>query len=103
MSDHVVFWAQVSRPDKVRLIWSFMWRGVVTSLFSFLVAFILGFFIRMVGGILLTAMAALYLGVVVGIGFGVVYIYWLFSAKLGAFRLALVSAQSSTTSEASDI
>jgi len=37
---------------------------------------------------------------VIVIGFGVVYLYWLFSAQLGAFHLALVRAQSSSESEA---
>ena len=30
MSDLVMMWPQVRRADRLRVRWSFMWRGVIT-------------------------------------------------------------------------
>lgn len=112
MSNHVLLWSAVSRGDKVRVIWSFLWRGLVISLASMLVSMIIGFIVGAVLGFALALMGldvqdytlrlqlvGFAVGAFVGMCFLVVYVNWLFSSRLGKYRLGLVPPQAAAESD----
>ena len=84
--------------SKASLTWSFFWRGVLTTIASTVaggllggvLGFVLGFlgfpmeFIQFAGGIV---------GLCLGVVFVFVYIQWLLTSRLGAYRLKLVPAE----------
>lgn len=90
----------LGRGDRVRICWGFFWRAVLTTVASsacgFLAGGVVGFLLALMGlppeylGVA-QVMGGL-AGVVVAFCFLWIYVHWLFSARIGKYRLRLVDA-----------
>ena len=99
--------ADLSLSSKVKVTWSFVWRGLVAAIASTLSGGIVGFIVGGFMGGFFSVNGTLSpdlikyiqivcgsLGVVVGVIFYYLYVKWLLTSKLGAYRLLLVAADS---------
>jgi ABC-type amino acid transport system permease subunit len=93
---------------QTRLVWAFLWRGMLITVGSAMggaiAGGIIGFVLALIGSLLglppdTTRLCVRILGGLAGVAVGVVfvwiYIYWLFAAKPGGYTLRLVPAQES--------
>lgn len=94
---------------KAGICWSAFWRGILVTLGSMLtggvlggvVGGVMGFFLSLAGLQLQTIQGlAMVVGVVLGLSAGGVFLYlyirWLLSSNLGAYRLVLVEANAAS-------
>lgn len=83
--------------SKAALTWSFFWRGLVVGIASSLVGGLLGFVLGFAMAVARCPIQAIQImcglaGLVGGCFFLYLYVRWLLSSRLGAFRLKLVPA-----------
>lgn len=103
---NAVAFAEISRAAQLRVIWGFLWRGLLLSLASLIVSMIIGFIVGFVAAIGLSVagleveeytfilrVVGFFLGLAVGLCFSVLYVVWMFASRLGSFRLALVDCR----------
>lgn len=97
----------LSVPSKLRLCWSFLWRGIATTVASGVSGVLAGMLSGAVAGLIgglagvpkpSVLRSAQWIGtvsgVLIGLCFFYIYIRWLLSSRLGRFRLQLVVADS---------
>lgn len=92
--------------DRFRVLWGFLWRGILTTLASMLGGFIAGFVLGFILGIIGHALGwsndslrtgASVLGGIAGLIIGLTlfwqYVRWLFRAKWSGYQLRLVRSE----------
>jgi GYF domain 2 len=94
-STHVIDVRSLPFTSKAGLVWSFFWRGIMITIASSVAGGLVGGCIGLVMGLAqlpieMIQVAGGIAGIAVGCFFFYLYVQWLLTSRLGAFRLQLV-------------
>ena len=94
--------SELDFASKASICWSFLWRGILATIGSMVLGFVLGaafgFDVALVAGggravMPLIQIGGFFLGAACGVVCLYFYIRWLLGTRLGRFRLLLVSTE----------
>ncbi len=94
---------QLTKREWVRIWWGLLWRSILTTAAGLAVTMPLGFVLGVVGGMIILAFGGDLqqfklpmqilgggIGFVIGMGFYAIWLRWIFRARFGNLRLALL-------------